>query len=312
MTRPGRAPTVVASSPGAPRLRVIAGSFDDRVLASIIDRTGERDLATVALGRFPDGWNPIPAPIFDADRLSSHLGVVGLSPARRARLIDGQSGRFDIFSAADRNALTRSAARRFPEARRRPVGQFRDLVEVVGLVPEGLPVAKALQVSGVDEDLLDAACEAQVVVRRQDVVMLPSPVVMDVDPRHSETLSQFDLDDPRRMLHQALASGDTGEILGWARARLDDLDSQSVREVLGRLAVGALGPGVQVALVEACLCLADVHGARRSLTGLGAGDCETVVELVATHGSASRFRGRETAPDRSFIRRQGPAPRSPW
>ncbi|HSN56260.1 MAG TPA: sigma 54-interacting transcriptional regulator, partial [Candidatus Sulfomarinibacteraceae bacterium] len=74
---------------------------------------------------------------------------------------------------------------------------------------------------------------------------------------------------PRRILHRALASGDPGELLRWARTELDDLRAAEVREVLAPLAPGALGPGVQTALAEACLSLADIHGADRALDGLG-------------------------------------------
>ncbi len=269
VARPENGPAIVADSGGARAVRVIAGTFDDRLLTTIIDRKGDRELATIALGRFPNGWNPVPAPVYDPERLAVHLAVAGLSPARKLRFIDSQAGRFDIFSPADRRSMTRSAAMVFSEPRHRNTGRFRELVGVAGLAPEGVPVAKALEVSGVDEDHLEAACDARVVIRRRDRVMLPSRTSMVADPRHAELVDLFERDDPRRLLHAALASGNTGDLLAWTRGRLDELDARAVRRALAGLAVGALGPGVQVALVEACLSLADIHGARRALAGLG-------------------------------------------
>ena len=268
IARTGKDLTVVADSGGVRAVRVIAGTFDDRVLTSTTDRTENRELATIALGWYPDGWNPIPAPVFDPERVAVHLTVAGISPARRLRLVDGQAGRFNIFSPADRRSLTASAGLRFSKPRRRNPGRFQKLVAVARLAPEGVPVVNALELSGAGEDELEAACDARVVIRRQGHVMLPFRAPMVADPRHAEMVDLFVQDDPRRLLHGALASGNTGELLAWTRSRLDDLDASAVRRLLAGLAVGALGPGVQAALVEACLCLADIHGARRALDGL--------------------------------------------
>lgn len=266
---PKTGPALVADSGGSRAVRVLAGVYDDELLTSIINRTGDRKLATVALGRFPDGWNPAPAPVFDPMRLAVHLTVAGLPPARKIRFIDSQAGRFDVFSPVDRRSMTRSATMIFSEPRTRSTGRFRELVGVAGLSPEGVPTAKVLQLAGTDEDLLEAACDSRVVIRRRDRVMLPARTLMVADPRHAELVDLFAGDDPRRLLHSALASGNTGDLLEWIRGRLNDLDAWAVRRALGGLAVGALGPGVQVALVEACLSLADIHGARRALAGLG-------------------------------------------
>ncbi len=106
------------------------------------------------------------------------------------------------------------------------------------------------------------------VVLRHGCVTVPEPRPLTIDPRHAEVARFFDEEDPRRLLHSALADGNTGELLAWARARLDNLDAAAVRGLLTGLETGALGPGVQAALAEACLCLADIHGARRALNGL--------------------------------------------
>jgi sigma-54-dependent transcriptional regulator len=269
IARPGRDPARVADGDGEPRVRVLTGTFDDRVLASIVDRSGERDVANVVIGVFPDGWNPDPAPVFDAERMAGHLTVTGASPARRRRLVDGLQGRFNPFSEADRRSLTRWASTLYSLPRRRTTGRFRELADVVGLVPGGIPVDRALALSGVGRRDLKAACEAHAVVRRLGRLMPPTPVPLAPDPRHAELVDLFDEEDPRRLFHAALASGDTGALLEWTRARLDDLDPRAVRGLLTGLRPGVLGPGVQTALAEACLCLADIHGARRALEGLG-------------------------------------------
>jgi len=264
----GEPEVVVAQGNDAGHAVILAGAFDDQILASIIHRRGDRDGAKVALGRFPDGWNPDPAPIFDAERLAAHLTITGVSPARRQRFVNRQSGRFDPFSRADRRLLTRSAALLFSDPRPSSKGRFRNLVKVAGLAPEGVPVVRALELAEVDISELDAACEAHAVIQRHGCVMAPESTPMTVDPRHAELVSLYGRDDPRRLVHGALANGDTGSLLAWARERLDDLDDSSVRHLLLGLATGALGPGVQVALAEACLSLADIQGARQALDGL--------------------------------------------
>jgi sigma-54-dependent transcriptional regulator len=265
---PGQAVELVAESPGNGFVQVLAGTFDEGTLASIMDRTGTCDRCTVALGRFPDGWKGAPAPVFDAERLAVHLTVTGISPARRVRLIDGQTGRFDPFSRADRRSLTESAAQLFSGPRRRMGGRYRELVRVAALAPDGVRVDRVLELAGVGEGDLDAARDARAVILRRGYVLVPESVPMKVDPCHAELVESFDGGDPRRLIHGALATGNTGDLLAWTRERLDDLDAVGVRRLLSGLDTGALGPGVQVALAEACLSLADIHGARRALAGL--------------------------------------------
>ncbi len=82
VARPGQRPRRVAGQ-GEGELRVYSGAFDERTLVSILDGGGSREVDTVVVGRFPEGWNPIPAPIFDPERLAVHLTLAGISPARR-------------------------------------------------------------------------------------------------------------------------------------------------------------------------------------------------------------------------------------
>ncbi len=268
IVRQGHQPVFVAGRKGQRGIRIFAGTIDESILASIIDGGGDADVGTVVLGRFPKGWDPIEAPVFDADRLAVHLSVAGISPARRARFVDGQTGRFDPFSPADRRSLTRSAATLFADPRRRSSGRFGELVRVAGLAPEGLPIEGFLGLTGLAEADLDTACSEGVVIRRQGWVMVGQPTLMRVDPRHADLVDLYDPDDPRRVLHEALASGNPGSLLDWAHGRVDDLDGVAVRSLLGGLATGTLGPGPQLALAHACLGLADIHGARRALAGL--------------------------------------------
>jgi len=263
-----QAANLLLGDPEGGEVRILAGEFNDRSLASMMDRTGNLEGCAVALGRFPDGWNPEPAPVFDLERLPVHLSITGLSPARKLSWIEERNGRFNPFSRADRRFLTSSAANLFSGPRRRTGGRFRELVNIAALAPEGVPVQRALELAGISEGDLEAACLDHAVVLRRGRVAVPESISLTVDPRHAELVEFFDEEDPRRLLHGALADGNTGELLGWARARLDDLDAAAVRGLLGGLEAGALGPGIQAALAEACLCLADIHGARRALTGL--------------------------------------------
>jgi transcriptional regulator with AAA-type ATPase domain len=249
-------------------VRILVGELNERILTSLTDRNGNIEGCAVALGRFPEGWNPTPAPVFDLDHLPVHLSIAGLSPARKLSWIEERNGRFNPFSRADRRLLTSSAAHLFSGPRRRTRRRFRELVQVAALVPDGVPVQHALELAGISETDLDAARQDHAVVLRRGRIAVPESTPLNIDPRHAEVMGLFDEGDPRRLLHRALADGNTGELLSWARARLDDLDAVAVRGLLGGLEAGALGPGVQAVLVEACLCLADIHGARRALTGL--------------------------------------------
>ncbi len=159
----------------------------------------------------------------------------------------------------------------FAEPSRRSAGRFAELVQVAGLASEGVPIDRFLELSAVGELDLAAACEDGAVIRRHGRIMVGEPVPLTLDPRHAELVDLYEPDDPRRVLHEALASGNPGPLLDWARSRLDDLDFAGVRSLLAGLGAGTLGPGPQVALAHACLSLADIHGARRALAGLSDG-----------------------------------------
>ncbi|MCU0302824.1 MAG: sigma 54-interacting transcriptional regulator [Thermoanaerobaculales bacterium] len=264
----GGRPMTVAGGEAGGELAVVAGELDDDALASLIGRAADGRAASLAVGGLPPTWRTAALPVFDPKRLSAHLFITGVPPARRTAVVEGQAGRLDPFAAADRRRLDELAAGRFAETRPVRRGRHAGLVRVAGLAPEGLPIDRALALADADGAELEAAAAEGAVLIRDDRVLLPGPVALSADPRHAEVATIFDADDPRRLLHGALASGDTGEILRWARERLDDLDAVAVRRLLSGLAPGALGPGVQAALAEACLTLADIRGAERALEGL--------------------------------------------
>jgi len=265
---PGRTPRRIAGRANGGGVRFIAGVCDERVLASIINEGTRRDGETVVLGRFPEGWNPIPAPIFDSRRLSNHLTVAGISPARRLRFVDAQTGRFDPFSSTDRGSLTKAAADLFSGPRQRPSGRTSDLVRAAALEPDGVPADLFLELVGGRTGELETALEEGVVTLREGRVMAVEPAAMTVDPRHAELVDLYREGDPRRRLHEALATGNPGPLIEWAQRRLDGLDCAAVRSILSKIAIDALGPAVRVALAHACLGLADIHGARQALAGL--------------------------------------------
>jgi sigma-54-dependent transcriptional regulator len=263
----GRLTTVAGDERGA-GLAVVAGELDDDALATLIGRAADGRSASVAVGNLPPGWRAAAAPVFDARRLSAHLFITGVPPARRPTIVEGLTGRFDPFASADRRRLDEAAAARFADDRPARRGRHAGLVRVAGLAPDGVPVDRALAIAEVDRDELEVAVADGTVLLREGIVLLPGPAPLAADPRHAEVVALLDADDPRRLLHGALASGDNGDILRWARDRLDDLDAVAVRRLLGGLAPGALGPGVQSALAEACLSLADIRGAEQALAGL--------------------------------------------
>jgi transcriptional regulator with AAA-type ATPase domain/tetratricopeptide (TPR) repeat protein len=264
----GHRPVVVARHGGDPGVRIRAGTFGDDGLTALVDGLEGRGEAEIAVGRFPEGWNPSSAPVYDPDRLTAHLALVGLTQARLRTRFEHELATFDPFSPVHRQGLTRSARWLFAPPPERHTRESSELERVAGLAREGVPVDRALSLADATTDDLRTAVEAGAVVIRGDRVVLPQPALMTVDPRHGDVAAIFGEEDPRRHLHEALASGDPGKLISWARRRLNDLDAEAVRRLLSTVENGALGTGVQVLLVEACLFLADVHGARRALDGL--------------------------------------------
>jgi len=259
---------MVAECSGEDPVGIVAGTLDERTLAASLERRNVASSSLVAIGCFNEGWNPGFRGVYTPDRLGAHLALAGIAPAKRVRMIDALAGRFDPFSAADRDWLTESASRLFEKRRSTGKGRIATLAQVAALAPRGLPVQTALDIANVKADDLAEALAGRKVLVRDGLVMPREASPLNVDPRHAEIALLFDAGDPARMLHEALATANPSELLGWARTRLDHLDGVSVRRLLAPLAQGSLGAGVQTALAEACLSMADIHGTRRALHGL--------------------------------------------
>lgn len=293
----------VVKQPGVDTVNIVAGTLDEGTLTALLERRDTGSTSLVALGCFSEGWNPGSEGVYARDRLSAHLALVGIAPAKRVRLIDGLTDRFDPFSAADRDWLTLSASMLFEQRRSTGKGRIAELVRVASLAPEGIPVDRALGLAGVDREDLGEAYRQRKVVLRDGLILPREPAALKVDPRHAEIAPLFDAEDPVRALHEALATANPGPILSWARTRLDDLDGGSVRRLLSPLAPGSLGAGVQAVLAEACLSLADIHGARRALRGLAEDLAQPWTGWLRT---LDRRPGQEIKPPRTIDLRHAP------
>jgi DNA-binding NtrC family response regulator/tetratricopeptide (TPR) repeat protein len=261
-------PVVAARFGDDPCCQIRAGSFKDGGLTKVFDGAAARAEAEVVVGRFPEGWSPTSATLYDSDRLSAHLAIVGLSQARLRTKFDHELEHFDPFSPVDRLSLTRSARWSFSPPPAQHSSTSGEIAGVAALSRDGVPVEPMLELAEATSDDLETAVDAGVVVIRNGNVKVPQPVLLTVDPRHGRIAELYGKNEPRRHLHDALATGDPGRVISWARRRLDDLDAESVRRLLSGIETGALGTGVQALLVEASLILADAHGARCALKGL--------------------------------------------
>jgi transcriptional regulator with AAA-type ATPase domain len=247
-----------------------------------VDRTG---CGAVVVGRFPRGWDPPLPPIYDPRAPGHHLAITGV-PLDHARAeIARRRGWFDPLERRDARALTEHASWLFERpGELRGSGQAAGEVErLLGLNPDGLPESFLVLHTGMEPDAVRHAAAAAGAVGRDGRWRLAVPARLSADPVHAEVAALFPVDDPRRLRHQALATGDARELLQWARCRLRDLDSSSVRELLGDLEPGALGDDVHEALAESCLADLDLAGARRAVSGIegpGRRLFETWIEVV--------------------------------
>jgi transcriptional regulator with AAA-type ATPase domain len=264
----GAAPLELAAADAPISVHVVVGSPTEGLLADRLRCMDRIRASLLVLGTLPPGWTSEPPPVLDGDRIATHISVVGISPARRVRFLDRLNQRFDPTSFHDRQRLTQCAAGLFRGLPQRGAPSRTDLGALAGLAPEGVPVDLATRLSGAAPNAIAAAERAGTVELRDGRVALAEPPALRVDPRHGEVAETYAASDPRRLLHRALADGNPGPLLHWARGRLDDLDGRSVRGVLAPVEPGALGPGVDAALAEACLGLADIAGARRAISRL--------------------------------------------
>jgi transcriptional regulator with AAA-type ATPase domain len=233
----------------------------------MVDRWVQRQgCSAAAIGSFPPGWNPPPPPGFVADRLHRHLALTGLTLDRGRREVERRNGSFEPFSQSERSALT-EAARWLWEVPKEELGNEANegLIRILSLRPEGVPEGFVLVHDGRPAASIRRHARRLGAVIENGRWRLPNHRSLRPDPLHGEAAGLFEVDDPRHLLHIALATGESGELERWARQRLADLDGSSVCKVLSTLSSGALGSVIHSLFVEAMLTELDVAGARLAL-----------------------------------------------
>ena len=263
----------LGADPAAATL-VVVGALSEQDLAALEAWSARSERSAVAFGTFPPGWSPPVPDLVHGERLAEHLAVTGIGLERAREEVERRRGRFDPLAGSDRAALTADARTLFsgepPEAaaplRRRAPTTL--LGRWLSLAPEGLPEAFLVARTGLGlSDLRLAARELEATAANGHW-RLASVRPLTCDPLHRDLAEAFPGEDPRRLRHLALGSGDPCGLLAWARSRLSDLEHEVVRTVLRDLAPGELGADLQRALAEACLAELDLAGGRRALEGL--------------------------------------------
>ena len=278
---------------------ILVGEISNDELAAA-SRWAQRDgCSAVVVGRFPTGWHPPKPPGFDAQNLFRHLAVTGMPLEDARRVVEQREGRIDPLEPTDRRALTEAGRRGFSLLSGRNRTPRRDvepdvLRQTLALSPDGLPPGFV--------DLHTRLSNRVIEERRQELAIVDSGgrwrlaevVPLEPDPLHLAVADLYGVDDPRRLLHRALGSGDTKDLEAWARDRLDELDGFSVRDLLAVVSPGALGLQVGRLLAEACLSVRDFSGARR-----------TIAAIPAEQGQAL-IRWLDGSDDRSGVQRKLP------
>jgi len=230
--------------------------------------------SAVVVGRLPRGWSAGRDPVAATSGLPGRLVLVGAAAEECARAQERWAQRFDPLVRADREALTRAATRRFgPVEEDSPAdagvsAEAASVRALLALLPDGVPESLLAIRTGLAPDRLNDAAQAAGAVRAAGRWRLVEPEPLVRDPLHAETLAFLPPGDPCRLRHAALAGGSVAPLQQWCRERLDALEGAEVRAVLGELAPGALGTGIQALLVEGCLSELDIAGARAALEGL--------------------------------------------
>ena len=263
----------VPPDPGEGSVLITAGAVTDFDLAEMSRWTLRDGCSSVVIGTFPRGWHPPHPPVFDARYLARHLAVVGVPLAEAREIVDRRQGRFNPFDEGEREALTESARSLFavssPGVREHPgEAPSERIQQLLSLEPDGLSMEFLTRHSGLAGDEMEESLERVAAVAVEAGWRLPEPTVLGPDPLHSDIAALLTREDPRRLLHEALGTGDSVRLAVWARERLDRLEGFAVRDLLAHLAPGACGTDIQVLAAEACLSVLDLSGARSSLAGL--------------------------------------------
>jgi len=245
-------------------------------LAAISQWTGQQGCSSTVIGTFPGGWHPPHPPVFDGRYLARHLAVVGVPLAEVREIVERRQGRFKPFAESERVALTESARSLFavppPGVRERPCEVPGERIHhLLSLDPDGLSSEFLAEHSGLEGDEISEGLERVAAVAVEDGWRLAEPPLLVPDPLHSDIAALLARKDPRRLLHEALGTGDPSRIEGWARQRLDQLEGFAVRDLLANLAPGACGTQIQLLCAEGCLSVLDLSGARNALTHLPPG-----------------------------------------
>ena len=255
---------------------ITVGAVTTGDLAAISHWTGRQGRSSVVIGTFPSGWHPPHPPVFDGRFLARHLAVVGVPLAEVREIVERRQGRFKPFAEGERVALTESARSLFavpsPGVRERPCEVPDERIyHLLGLDPDGLSREFLAEHSGLEGDEILEGLERVAAVAVEDGWRLPEPPLLVSDPLHSDIAALMERRDPRRLLHEALGTGDSNPLEGWARQGLDRLEGFAVRDLLANLAPGACGTQIQLLCAEACLSVLDLSGARNALTTLPPG-----------------------------------------
>jgi len=245
---------------------ITAGAVTNGDLAAISHWTGHQGCSSTVIGTFPGGWHPPHPPVFDGRHLARHLAVVGVPLAEVREIVERRQGRFKPFAEGERVALTESARSLFavpqPGVRERPCEVPGERIHhLLSLDPDGLSSEFLAEHSGLEGDEISEGLERVAAVAVEDGWRLAEPPLLVPDPLHSDIAVLLARKDPRRLLHEALGTGDPSRLEGWARQRLDQLEGFAVRDLLANLAPGACGTQIQLLCAEGCLSVLDLSGA---------------------------------------------------
>jgi len=259
---------------GIPGTLVVEGELRSSDLSSVARWAQQEGCNAVVFGRFPSGWYPPSPPGFDSSHLALHLAVAGVPLETARRLIDERSDQFEALDATEETALTELAQNLFESSPQTsgadgPDSRVSPVKRLLLMAPGGLPEGFVTVHSGLSPSEVESERSTLSVISRNGMWRLATPELLRPAPLHSEVADLFDKGDDRRRLHLALGSGDSTELEKWARDRLENLEGARVRELLGSIAPGSLGLGIDRALAEACLSVLDLAGARAAIAAIG-------------------------------------------